>query len=314
MTNSIDPSIHLQDVDLTQKKAKTTAPLLSVNNLTITPNQSPTKRLVNNVSFAIEVGKTTCVVGESGSGKSLTALSIMGLLSKQLEMPAGQVLFNDAQTGTKDLASLSQDALRDIRGKKIAMIFQEPMTSLNPVLTVGFQIGESLTTHLGLKGQLLNAKISALLEMVGIPSSRADSYPDELSGGQRQRVMIAMSIACEPQLLIADEPTTALDVTVQAQILKLLDTLKSRMEMGMLFITHDFGIVADIADHVVVMFRGEIVEYGTKDAVLNHPQHPYTKALLACVPDAEGKKPLKPIDYAWLTNEAADSVITDVKL
>lgn len=314
MTNSIDPSIHLQDADLTQKKANTTVPLLSVNNLTITPKQSPTKCLVNNVSFAIEVGKTTCVVGESGSGKSLTALSIMGLLSKQLEMPAGQVLFNDAQTGVKDLASLSQDALRDIRGKKIAMIFQEPMTSLNPVLTVGYQIGESLTTHLGLKGQLLKAKVSALLEMVGIPSSRADSYPDELSGGQRQRVMIAMSIACEPQLLIADEPTTALDVTVQAQILKLLDTLKTRMQMGMLFITHDFGVVADIADHVVVMFRGEIVEYGTKDAVLNHPQHPYTKALLACVPDAEGKKPLKPIDYAWLTNQATNSVITDIKL
>jgi peptide/nickel transport system ATP-binding protein len=175
------------------------------------------------------------------------------------------------------------------------------------VLTVGYQIGESLTTHLGLKGEVLKAKIATLLEMVGIPSSRAGSYPDELSGGQRQRVMIAMSIACEPRLLIADEPTTALDVTVQAQILKLLDELKTRMKMGMLFITHDFGVVADIADNVVVMFRGEIVEAGSKEQVLSNPQHPYTKALLACVPDAEGKKDLKPIDYAWLSENKTRS-------
>jgi peptide/nickel transport system ATP-binding protein len=139
--------------------------------------------------------------------------------------------------------------------------------------------------------------------MVGIPASRANSYPDELSGGQRQRVMIAMSIACEPSLLIADEPTTALDVTVQAQILKLLNELKTRMNMGMLFITHDFGVVADIADNVVVMFRGQIVESGSREQVLGNPQHPYTKALLDCVPDAEGKKLLKPIDYAWLADD-----------
>jgi len=209
-------------------------------------------------------------------------------------------LFNDGESGEQDLTQLDEAHLRKIRGAKIGMIFQEPMTSLNPVLTVGYQIGESLTTHLGMKGDLLKAKIASLLEMVGIPPSRANSYPDELSGGQRQRVMIAMSIACEPRLLIADEPTTALDVTVQAQILKLLDELKTRMNMGMLFITHDFGVVADIADDVVVMFRGQIVESGTKEQVLNHPQHPYTKALLACVPDAEGKNALKPIDYAWL--------------
>jgi peptide/nickel transport system ATP-binding protein len=209
-------------------------------------------------------------------------------------------LFNDGESGEQDLTQLDEAHLRKIRGAKIGMIFQEPMTSLNPVLTVGYQIGESLTTHLGMKGDLLKAKIASLLEMVGISPSRANSYPDELSGGQRQRVMIAMSIACEPRLLIADEPTTALDVTVQAQILKLLDELKTRMNMGMLFITHDFGVVADIADDVVVMFRGQIVESGTKEQVLNHPQHPYTKALLACVPDAEGKNALKPIDYAWL--------------
>lgn len=280
----------------------TVQPLLQLQDVSISPKTSPSRLLVNNVSFTLEAGKTTCVVGESGSGKSLTALSIMGLLSQQLQLTSGKVLFNDKESGVQDIALLSDKALQKIRGAKIAMIFQEPMTSLNPVLTVGYQIGESLTMHLGLKGEVLKAKIATLLEMVGIPSNRAGSYPDELSGGQRQRVMIAMSIACEPRLLIADEPTTALDVTVQAQILKLLDELKTRMNMGMLFITHDFGVVADIADNVVVMFRGEIVEAGSKEQVLSNPQHPYTKALLACVPDAEGKKDLKPIDYAWLSN------------
>lgn len=281
-------------------KLDKTKPLLQLLHVTIVPNKMPARLLVNDVSFVIEAGKTTCVVGESGSGKSLTALSIMGLLSKQLQLTTGKVLFNDTELGTQDLSLIDAESLRKIRGRKIAMIFQEPMTSLNPVLTIGYQIGESLTTHLGLKGNGLKSKIASLLKLVGIPPNRANSYPDELSGGQRQRVMIAMSIACEPVLLIADEPTTALDVTVQAQILKLLDELKTRMNMGMLFITHDFGVVADIADNVVVMFRGEIVESGTKDEVLGNPQHPYTQALLACVPDAEGKKPLKPIDYAWL--------------
>jgi len=279
-------------------------PLLQLMQVSISPKKSPAKLLVNQVSFEIEPGKTTCVVGESGSGKSLTALSIMGLLSKQLQLNSGKILFNDHENGLQDLSLLDSSALQKIRGRKIAMIFQEHMTSLNPVLTVGYQIGESLTAHLGLKGDTLNSRVASLLEMVGIPAGRANSYPDELSGGQRQRVMIAMSIACEPQLLIADEPTTALDVTVQAQILKLLHELKTRMNMGMLFITHDFGVVADIADNVVVMFRGEIVESGAKEDVLNHPQHPYTQALLACVPDAEGKKPLKPIDYSWLGHAA----------
>ena len=222
----------------------------------------------------------------------------MGLLSNQLA-PSGNVVFQG-----QEITKLDNKALQSIRGAKIGMIFQEPMTSLNPVLTVGYQIGESLTAHLGLKGAALKAKVEALLQQVGIPIERFGSYPDELSGGQRQRVMIAMSIACEPALLIADEPTTALDVTVQAQILKLLDELKTRMNMAMLFITHDFGVVADIADDVMVMFRGEIVEAGTKKQVLSKPKHPYTKALLACVPDAEGKKELKPIDYSWLKEVA----------
>lgn len=282
-------------------EAHQSTPLLQLEHLSVVAKKLPTRMLVNDVSFSIEAGKTTCVVGESGSGKSLTALSVMGLLSNQLQLSAGKVLFHDAVLGVQNLAIADEASLRKIRGAKIAMIFQEPMTSLNPVLTVGYQIGESLTAHLGLKGEVLKTKVAGLLEMVGIPAGRANSYPDELSGGQRQRVMIAMSIACEPRLLIADEPTTALDVTVQAQILQLLDNLKTRMNMGMLFITHDFGVVADIADDVVVMFRGEIVESGTKDQVLGNPQHPYTQALLACVPDAEGKKALKPIDYAWLS-------------
>ena len=273
--------------------------ILNISHLNIMPKNAPNRLLVNNVSFQLSTGKTTCIVGESGSGKSLTALSVMGLLSSQLQA-SGSIQFQG-----QEITKLDNKALQRIRGAKIGMIFQEPMTSLNPVLTVGYQIGESLTAHLGLKGLVLKNKIAALLTQVGIPPERANSYPDELSGGQRQRVMIAMSIACEPLLLIADEPTTALDVTVQAQILKLLDALKTRMNMAMLFITHDFGVVADIADDVIVMFHGEIVETGSRIAVLNNPQHPYTKALLACVPDAEGKKELKPIDYAWLKDKAA---------
>jgi peptide/nickel transport system ATP-binding protein len=274
--------------------------LLAIDHLSIVPKKAPNRLLVSDVSLKVEAGKTTCVVGESGSGKSLTALAIMGLLSKQLQIEAGNIHFQDQMLGQIDLTRVDEKTLRKVRGSQIGMIFQEPMTSLNPVLTIGYQVGEPLTTHLGLKGEELKARVGHLLEMVGIPVNRANSYPDELSGGQRQRVMIAMSIACEPKLLIADEPTTALDVTVQAQILKLLDDLKTRMNMGMLFITHDFGVVADIADDVVVMFRGEIVESGLTDQVLNHPTHPYTQALLACVPDADGQKALKPIDYAWV--------------
>lgn len=274
--------------------------LLKIEGLTVTPVAAPDKLLVNDVSFSLAAGKTTCIVGESGSGKSLTALSIMGLLFKQLQRTQGKVIFQG-----QDLATLDKEQLRQIRGKKIGMIFQEPMTSLNPVLKVGYQIGETLAVHLGLKGEALDSRVAHLLEQVGIPANRANSYPDELSGGQRQRVMIAMSIACEPAMLIADEPTTALDVTVQAQILELLDELRRRLNMGMLFITHDFGVVADIADEVVVMFRGQIVESGLVDQVLHNPQHPYTRALLACVPDAEGRKPLRPIDYAWLNEEAS---------
>lgn len=268
--------------------------ILRIAQLSITPAHAPERKLVNQVSLTLARGKTTCIVGESGSGKSLTALSIMQLLSPQLRMQ-GQIFFEG-----QDISHYDETAMQHLRGQKMGMIFQEPMTSLNPVLTIGFQIGEPLQTHLGLKGAALKQKVAALLDQVGIDPNRANSYPDELSGGQRQRVMIAMSIACEPALLIADEPTTALDVTVQAQVLQLLNALKDRMHMAMLFITHDFGVVADIADEVIVMFRGEIVESGSVAQVLQSPQHPYTRALLACVPDAEGKKVLQPMTYDWL--------------
>jgi peptide/nickel transport system ATP-binding protein len=271
--------------------------ILSIQALRVYPKNNTQHVLVNNINLSLHSGKTTCIVGESGSGKSLTALSIMGLLSKQLTAD-GQIVFKGNTLNTDDNTSMQK-----IRGAEIGMIFQEPMTSLNPVLTIGYQIEEPLVIHKALSGEPLKAKVTQLLHLVGIPEDRYNSYPDELSGGQRQRVMIAMSIACEPALLIADEPTTALDVTVQAQVLTLLNDLKQRLNMAMLFITHDFGVVSDIADDVVVMFRGKIVEYGSTSQVLKHPQHPYTKALLACVPDAEGKKELKPINYDWLENE-----------
>ena len=268
--------------------------IIKINNLSITTKVDTNLFLVDTISFSVKKGKTTCIVGESGSGKSLTALSIIRLLSPQLKM-SGEILFNN-----EDICQMSELEIRQKRGLDIAMIFQEPMTSLNPVLTIGYQIKEAIAVHSDLPNNKINNKVEELLILVGIPVERVSSYPDELSGGQRQRVMIAMAMSCNPKLLIADEPTTALDVTVQAQILKLLDNLKSKLNMSMLFITHDFGVVEDIADDVIVMFKGKIVERGEVNQVLKKPKHPYTKALLGCVPDALGKKELTPIDYEKL--------------
>ena len=268
--------------------------ILKISNLKIVTKVDTKLNLVDDISFSVKSGKTTCIVGESGSGKSLTALSIIRLLSPQLKM-SGEILFNN-----EDICKMSELEIREKRGLDIAMIFQEPMTSLNPVLTIGYQIKEAIAVHSDLPNNEINNKVEELLTLVGIPIERVSSYPDELSGGQRQRVMIAMSMSCNPKLLIADEPTTALDVTVQAQILKLLDDLKSKLNMSMLFITHDFGVVEDIADDVIVMFKGKIVERGEVNQVLKKPKHPYTKALLGCVPDALGKKQLTPIDYEKL--------------
>ncbi|MBT3826947.1 MAG: ABC transporter ATP-binding protein [Nitrosomonadales bacterium] len=268
--------------------------ILKINNLSITTKVNTKFFLVDDISFSVKEGKTTCIVGESGSGKSLTALSVIRLLSPQLKM-TGEILFND-----DDICKMSDLEIRKKRGLDIAMIFQEPMTSLNPVLTIGYQIKEAIAVHSDLSSRKIDKKVEELLLLVGIPVERVNSYPDELSGGQRQRVMIAMAMSCNPKLLIADEPTTALDVTVQAQILKLLDGLKKKLKMSMLFITHDFGVVEDIADDVIVMFKGRIVERGRVSQVLSKPKHPYTKALLGCVPDAMGKKQLTPIDYEKL--------------
>ena len=272
-------------------RSKLDKELLEINNLTITPKNNLDLKLVNSISLKLKHGKTTCIVGESGSGKSLTALSIIKLLSSQL-VASSEFFFNG-----ENITNITEHKMQSKRGKDIAMIFQEPMTSLNPVLTVGYQIQEAVKVHYKLKAKQLEKRTNELLKLVGIPTNRSTSFPDELSGGQRQRVMIAMAMSCNPTLLIADEPTTALDVTVQAQILTLLDKLKNQLNMTMLFITHDFGVVNDIADEVIVMFKGKIVEQGNVKNILSKPKHPYTKALLNCVPDASGIKVLKPIDY-----------------
>ena len=254
--------------------------------------------VVHGIDLDIRPGECLALVGESGSGKSVTAHSILQLLDPAITQIDGSIRYVG-----EELLGVHERYLRQLRGNRIAMIFQEPMSSLNPLHSIERQLGESLALHKGLAGAAARNRILELLELVGIqrPRERLKAYPHQLSGGQRQRVMIAMSIACEPALLIADEPTTALDVTVQAQVLRLLDELKNRLQMAMLFITHDFGVVADIADEVIVMFRGEIVESGSVAQVLHSPQHPYTRALLACVPDAEGKKVLQPMTYDWLT-------------
>ena len=273
--------------------------ILRINNLSIFPKINSDLKLVKNISFDLTEGKTTCIVGESGSGKSLTALSIIQLLSSQLDF-TGDIFFKN-----KNLSNITKNEMRSMRGKEISMIFQEPMTSLNPVLTIGFQIEESILVHNKLSKNQSRKRTEELLELVGIDPDRYNSFPDELSGGQRQRVMIAMAMSCDPSLLIADEPTTALDVTVQAQVLKLLNSLKKKKQMTMLFITHDFGVVNDIADEVIVMFKGNIVEQGSVDKVLKNPKHPYTKALMRCVPDIHGRKKIQPIDYRKSEKEMA---------
>jgi len=274
----------------------TTASLLDVRHLrTHFDTDAGLVRAVEDVSFTIDAGETLAVVGESGSGKSVTSLSIMGLIaSPPGRIVGGEIFFRTRDGAVVDLARLPAKAMRRLRGRDLAMIFQEPMTSLNPVLTVGSQIAEAVEIHLGSDRQAAMTRARDLLELVEIPAARqrlAD-YPHQLSGGMRQRVMIAMALACDPLLLIADEPTTALDVTIQAQILSLLDKLRRDIGMAVLFITHNLGVVAEIADRVVVMYCGRIVEEGSVRALFRAPRHPYTRGLLACLPrralDGEG--------------------------
>lgn len=242
---------------------------------------------VEDVSFSVNPGETVCIVGESGSGKSVSSLSLMRLVEfGGGEIAGGRLLFDRKDGGEIDLAKTDQGLMRTIRGNEMGMIFQEPMTALNPVFTVGRQLTEGLRLHRGLSKQAAEARALELLKQVRIPEAerRLKQYPHELSGGMRQRVVIAMALACEPRLLIADEPTTALDVTIQAEILSLMDRLKRETGTAVMFITHDMAVVAQMADRVVVMFRGNKVEEGTVSEIFNNPQHDYTKALLAAVP------------------------------
>jgi oligopeptide/dipeptide ABC transporter ATP-binding protein len=259
------------------------APLLEVDNLVTTfQTMDGTVRAVDGVSFTIGRGETVALVGESGCGKSVTALSIMRLV----QAPAGRIASGRVLLGGVDLASLPEDQMRKVRGARIAMIFQEPMTSLNPVLTVGFQIAEAVALHRNVSRADAWKEAVRMLDVVEIadPAERARSYPHQLSGGMRQRVMIAMALSCGPELLIADEPTTALDVTIQAQILELLDGLRDKLGMALLLITHDLGVVAERAERVLVMYAGRVVEDGPVDEVFERPQHPYTRGLLRSVP------------------------------
>jgi peptide/nickel transport system ATP-binding protein len=263
-------------------------PLLEVEDLRVQFRRPHgVARAVDGVSFAIEAGEVVGLVGESGSGKSVTALSLLRLLPKAAHLASGRIRF-----AGRDLLALSEREMRQVRGNQIAMIFQDPMTSLNPTVSVGKQIAESYNLHRGGGRKATAERAVELLDAVGVPDARArlGDFPHQFSGGMRQRVMIAMALACSPQLLIADEPTTALDVTIQAQILQLLRDLQRRLGMAVLLITHDMGIVAENTHRVMVMYAGQVVEEGRTDTLFAHRLHPYTEALLGCVPrlDTEG--------------------------
>ncbi|WP_207459261.1 ABC transporter ATP-binding protein [Azospirillum sp. SYSU D00513] len=244
-------------------------------------------RAVDGVSFRVRRNETLAVVGESGSGKSVTSLSVMRLIqSPPGRIAGGEILFRGRDGAVRDLAREPERAMRSIRGNEIGMIFQEPMTSLNPVFSVGEQIGEALRRHRGLDRRAAREEAIGMLRTVGIPAPerRADEYPHQMSGGMRQRVMIAMALACRPTLLIADEPTTALDVTIQAQILDLMRRLQAETGTSILFITHNLGVVAEVAQRVAVMYAGRVVEEGDVRSLFRTPRHPYTRGLLACMP------------------------------
>lgn len=260
--------------------------ILEVNNLrTRFETEDGIVRAVNGISLKLQEGETLGIVGESGCGKSVSMLSIMRLL----QSPPAFIEADDVKLFGEDIYSISEDEMRSIRGSKIAMIFQDPMTSLNPVLTIGFQIMEPLKLHLGLSDEEARERASELLNMVGIPEAgqRLDDYPHQFSGGMRQRAMIAMALSCNPPLLIADEPTTALDVTIQAQIVDLVKQLRERLGQALIWITHDLGVVAGLAQRVAVMYAGKIVEMGSVKYVYGNPKHPYTVGLLGSLPRSD---------------------------
>ncbi|MEN9783563.1 MAG: hypothetical protein RJA24_906 [Pseudomonadota bacterium] len=267
--------------------------LLEVRNLRVSlSTREGVIDAVRGISFAVREGETLALVGESGAGKSVTSLAIMrllqtGSLSQSVEV-AGQIMFRNGCSPEIDLLSLDPGTMRSMRGRALSMVFQEPMTSLNPVMRVGDQVAETIRAHEKVSNTAAKARAVDMLRLVGIPepSTRTRAFPHELSGGMRQRIMIAMALACRPQLLIADEPTTALDVTVQAQVLDLIRSLQREFAMAVLFITHDLGVVAQMADRVAVMYAGCIVEEAPVEMLFTDPQHPYTRGLLASMPDA----------------------------
>ncbi|MEM8590431.1 MAG: ABC transporter ATP-binding protein [Pseudomonadota bacterium] len=262
-------------------------PLLKVDGLTVEfATLRHRLKVLEDVSLTVHPGEIVGLVGESGSGKSVTAMSVMGLLPDIARVAGGSIGFDGAE-----LTGLSRKAMREMRGRDMAMIFQEPMTSLNPVHTVSFQIGEVLVEHFGATPAQAHAKAVELMAAVGIPDAarRALDYPHQLSGGMRQRVMIAMAVACQPKLLLADEPTTALDVTIQAQILDLMRSLRDQFNMAILMITHDLGVIAQMAERVVVMYAGQVVEEGTAAQIFDQPAHPYTRLLIRSIPSARHK-------------------------
>jgi len=282
------------------------APLVRIRDLsTWFHTRAGIARAVDGVSFDIAAGQTVGLIGESGCGKSVTAMSITGLIDRPGRIEHGSSIKFEG----RELVGARESTLRAIRGNEIGMIFQEPMSSLNPVYTVGTQIAEAVRAHQDVSQREAMDRAIEMLALVGIavPERRTDDYPHELSGGMRQRVMIAIALACEPKMLIADEPTTALDVTIQAQILALLAELRERLDMAMLLITHDLGVISQIADHVVVMYAGRVVEQGATAAILARPQHPYTEALLKSIPGVatERGQPLPvirgavPSPYDW---------------
>ncbi len=266
-----------------------TEPLLDVRDLHVTfRTEAGRVGAVDGVSFSVSPGEVLGIVGESGSGKSVTMMSVMRLINDPNAIFEGQVMYKGA-----DLMEASESRMQDIRGAEMAMIFQDPMTSLNPVYKVGWQIAEQLQAHESLSKSAARGRTIELLRAVGIPNPevRVDDYPHQFSGGMRQRVMIAMALSCNPDLLIADEPTTALDVTIQAQILDVIARLKSEFNSAVVLITHDMGVVAEVADRVIVMYAGRVVEHGTKEEVFNDPQHPYTWGLLGSIPRLDRPRP-----------------------
>lgn len=275
---------------------KSDTPLLQVDQLTIGFGKEDTVPAVDGISFAIEKGQTLGIVGESGSGKSLSSLALMGLLPRAARIRSGSALFTPHGGEALDLLAAPDAAMRRIRGRRISMIFQEPMTSLNPLHTCGRQVAEVMRWHEGISPKEARKRTIALFEEVELPRAESmfDNHPHEISGGQKQRVMIAMALACKPDLLIADEPTTALDVTVQKRILELLAGLKSRSQMGMIFITHDLGVVSHVADQVMVMYRGKAIEHGPAKRVFEAPEQAYTRALIECRPKLEGNPVVLP--------------------